>query len=104
MTCVFYSTVTPIIATAIMFASNGHFHIRFIDTLFICVSAATGTGLATVELSSLTAWQQAILVILELVGSPVRPTFLLAILVTNAVLFSRRQSHGSLFMSGSGTS
>lgn len=42
------------------------------DSLFICVSAVTGTGLATVDLSSLTAWQQAIIVILELTGNQVR--------------------------------
>ena len=43
----------------------------FVDALFICISAATGTGLVTVDLSSLTAWQQVILVILEFVGNPV---------------------------------
>ncbi|TFK93269.1 TrkH-domain-containing protein [Polyporus arcularius HHB13444] len=59
----------PLLGAAILFASNGEFPVRFIDALFICVSGATGTGLVTVDLSSLTVWQQVLLVILELVGN-----------------------------------
>ncbi|KAI0718158.1 TrkH-domain-containing protein [Cerioporus squamosus] len=59
----------PLFGAAILFASNGDFPVTFIDALYICVSGATGTGLVTVDLSSLTVWQQVILVILELVGN-----------------------------------
>jgi len=65
------SLLTPLIWAFIFWASNGRIHVKFIDSLFICVSAVTGTGLITSDLSSLTAWQQTILVILEIVGSPV---------------------------------
>ncbi|RPD56080.1 TrkH-domain-containing protein [Lentinus tigrinus ALCF2SS1-7] len=61
--------IVPLIGAAILFASNGEFSVRFIDALYICVSGATGTGLVTVDLSSLTVWQQVILVILELIGN-----------------------------------
>jgi len=65
------SLLTPLIWAVIFWASNGKVRVKFIDSLFICVSAVTGTGLVTLDLSSLTAWQQTILVILEIVGSPV---------------------------------
>ncbi|GJE92662.1 TrkH-domain-containing protein [Phanerochaete sordida] len=61
----------PIAVAGIFVASNGRFTIEYIDALFVCVSAATGTGLSTIDLSSLTAWQQTILVILEIVGNQV---------------------------------
>jgi len=41
--------------------------IEYIDSLFICVSGVTGTGLATVDLSALTLWQQFIIVIVSLI-------------------------------------
>ncbi len=66
-----HSVTVPLIGATILFASNGEFPVRFIDALFICVSGATGSGLVTVDLSSLTVWQQVILVILELVGNQV---------------------------------
>lgn len=65
------SLIIPLFLSAIFWASNGEFPVRFIDSLFLCVSAATGTGLGTVDLSALTAWQQTILVILQILGSPV---------------------------------
>lgn len=65
------SVILPLFWSTVLWASNGKFQVKFIDSLFICVSAATGTGLATIDLSALTAWQQAILVILEIIGSPV---------------------------------
>ncbi|TFK48774.1 TrkH-domain-containing protein [Heliocybe sulcata] len=63
--------LTPLVFSAILWRSNGRFKIAYIDSLFLCVSSVTGTGLYTVDLSALTAWQQAILVFLELIGSPV---------------------------------
>ena len=44
----------------------------FIDALFLCYSALTVTGLSTVNLSTLTAFQQAILFVLMGVGNVVR--------------------------------
>ncbi|KAF9644533.1 TrkH-domain-containing protein [Thelephora ganbajun] len=61
----------PLFWATIFWASNGKFYVKFIDALFLCISAATGTGLGSIDLSGLTAWQQAILVILEIIGSPV---------------------------------
>jgi hypothetical protein len=65
------STFTPLIFSAIFYASNGQNHISYIDALFNSVSAMTVCGLASVDLSSLTAWQQVILFIQMCLGSPV---------------------------------
>ncbi|KAI0060371.1 TrkH-domain-containing protein [Artomyces pyxidatus] len=64
-------TLIPLISAAIFFASNGEFHVGYTDALFTCISAMTGTGLQPFDLSGITPWQQVILVILELTGSPV---------------------------------
>ncbi len=63
------STLVPIIDAGILCASSTTFSIEYIDSLFICVSGVTGTGLATasVDLSALTPWQQVIIVIVSLV-------------------------------------
>ncbi|KAI0753123.1 cation transport protein-domain-containing protein [Daedaleopsis nitida] len=66
-----FFTFTPLIFSAIFYASNGEFHIDYIDCLFICVSAMTVCGLATVDLSSLTPFQQVLLFIQMCLGSPV---------------------------------
>lgn len=66
----------PLFWTVVFWASNGKFHVKFVDSLFLCISAATGTGLITLDLSALTAWQQTILVILEIAGSPVTVSWL----------------------------
>ncbi|THV06206.1 hypothetical protein K435DRAFT_773402 [Dendrothele bispora CBS 962.96] len=64
-------TFTPLIFSAIFYASNGQTHISYVDSLFLSVSAMTVCGLATVDLSSLTPWQQVILFIQMCLGSPV---------------------------------
>ncbi|OSD00246.1 TrkH-domain-containing protein [Trametes coccinea BRFM310] len=66
-----FFTFTPLIFSGIFYASNGEFHIDYIDCLYNCVSAMTVCGLATVDLSSLTAFQQALLFIQMCLGSPV---------------------------------
>ncbi|KAJ7496885.1 cation transport protein-domain-containing protein [Mycena latifolia] len=68
---ILFFTFTPLIFSAIFYASNGHYQISYIDSLFNCVSAMTVCGLATVDLSSLTAWQQTILFFQMCLGSPV---------------------------------
>jgi hypothetical protein len=82
---------TPLISAGIFYAANGQFQIReclghdsslatcdsqrfivaFIDALFLCYSALTVTGLSTVNLSTLTVFQQAILYVLMGVGNVV---------------------------------
>ncbi|KAF8169153.1 cation transport protein-domain-containing protein [Mycena galopus ATCC 62051] len=61
-------TIIPLIASAIYYGCNGRFHISFLDSLFICYSAMTVTGLSTIDLSTTTPWQQAILYILMIIG------------------------------------
>ncbi|ESK97349.1 potassium transporter [Moniliophthora roreri MCA 2997] len=68
---ILFFTFTPLIFSAIFYASNGQNHISYIDALFNCVSAITVCGLATVDLSSLTPWQQVILFIQMCLGTPV---------------------------------
>jgi len=64
-------TFIPVIFSCIFYASNGRFHVSFLDSMFLCYSAMTVTGLSTVNLSTITGWQQAILYILmTIVSSP----------------------------------
>ena len=72
-----HSTFTPLIFSGIFYAVNGEFHISYIDCLFNCVSAMTVCGLATVDLSTLTGFQQALLFIQMCLGSPVSRTFII---------------------------
>ncbi|KAF5353410.1 hypothetical protein D9756_007889 [Leucocoprinus leucothites] len=58
----------PLIASGIFYASNGRYHVNFLDALFMCYSAMTVTGLATVNMSTLTPWQQVIMFILMMMG------------------------------------
>lgn len=59
----------PFMVSGIFYACNGRYHIDYIDSLFLCVSAMTVTGLATVNLSSLTPWQQVMLALLMVFGN-----------------------------------
>ena len=61
--------LVPLVLSGIFYASNGRFHIRYIDSLFLCYSAMTDTGLTTVNLSTLTAWQQVLLYLLLMLVS-----------------------------------
>ena len=65
------STFTPIFFSIIFYASNGRYKISYIDSLFNCVSAMMVCGLATVDLSSLTPFQQALLFIQMCIGNQV---------------------------------
>lgn len=67
-----FSTLTPLIFSGIFFASNGRYPVAYIDALFNSVSAMTVCGLATVNLSQLTVWQQVLLFIQMCIGNPVR--------------------------------
>jgi len=65
----------PLIFSGVFYASNGRFHIAYIDALFNSVSAMAVCGLASVDLSSLTGWQQMILFIQMCIGNPVCQLF-----------------------------
>ncbi|PBK92420.1 TrkH-domain-containing protein [Armillaria gallica] len=58
----------PLVSSGIFYGCNGRFHISFLDSLFLCYSAMTVTGLSTVNLSTLTAWQQVMLFLLMMIG------------------------------------
>ncbi|RPD57724.1 hypothetical protein L226DRAFT_512491 [Lentinus tigrinus ALCF2SS1-7] len=66
-----FFTFTPLIFSGIFYGANGEFPVSYIDCLFNCVSAMTVCGLATVDLSSLTGFQQALLFVQMCLGSPV---------------------------------
>lgn len=66
-----YFVFTSLLASAIFYASNGENHVSYTDSLFLCVSAMTISGLNTVNLSILTTWQQFILFFLMAIGGGV---------------------------------
>ncbi|KAG2132282.1 cation transport protein-domain-containing protein [Suillus bovinus] len=66
---VIFFTLTPLIFSGILYASNGKYPISYIDALYNSVSAITMCGLATVNLSQLTAWQQVLLFIQMCIGN-----------------------------------
>ncbi|THH31587.1 hypothetical protein EUX98_g2629 [Antrodiella citrinella] len=59
----------PLVSAAIFWGANGRFQISFVDALFLCYSALSVTGLSTVNLSTCTAFQQAILFFLMCIGN-----------------------------------
>ncbi|KAF8060927.1 potassium transporter [Lyophyllum atratum] len=59
----------PLVMSGIFYACNGRFKIKFLDSLFLCYSAMTGTGLATRNLSTLTPFQQVQLWLLMAFGT-----------------------------------
>jgi hypothetical protein len=77
-----YFVLVIILASVVLYGSNTSFHLSYVDAIFLCASAMTNTGLNTVNLSALTAWQQAILFILMLMGD--------LTLVTVVVVFIRK--------------
>ncbi|KAJ1305946.1 hypothetical protein OPQ81_010663 [Rhizoctonia solani] len=88
---VLFFTFTPLISAAILYAANGLYPVSFIDALFNCVSAMTVTGLATIDLSQLTGFQQAILFVLMCIGNPVIISWF--IVYTRRRFFQKRLSH-----------
>ncbi|KAH9911185.1 cation transport protein-domain-containing protein [Fomitopsis serialis] len=66
------TTFTPLIFSGILYATNGEYHISYIDCLFCCVTSMTVCGLATINLSTLTPFQQFLLFAQMCLGSPVR--------------------------------
>lgn len=122
-----YFLLVPLVFGAIFFGANGEFHIceyipsfiishslnamhdivAFIDSLFLCYSALTVTGLSTVNLSTLTPFQQAILFFLMIIGNVVRlfsSKTLTDTLVANVCPCGRLSWHGSWSSFGNTTS
>ncbi|KAF8178668.1 cation transport protein-domain-containing protein [Mycena galopus ATCC 62051] len=88
---ILFFTFTPLIFSGIFYASNGQYHISYIDALFNCVSAMTVCGLATVDLSALTGWQQAILFVQMCLGSPVVVSWVMV--YTRKYYFAKKFEH-----------
>lgn len=59
----------PLISSGIFYACNGRYHVSYLDSLFLCYSSMTVTGLSTVNLSTITVWQQVMLYLLMLAVS-----------------------------------
>ncbi|KZV88401.1 hypothetical protein EXIGLDRAFT_839267 [Exidia glandulosa HHB12029] len=70
-------TFTPLIFSVLFYAANGRFHISYVDGLFLCVTSMTVTGLSTVDLSQLTAVQQAMMFVQTCLGSLVGVSWLM---------------------------
>lgn len=66
---VLWFIINPIFWSIIFYVSSGQYPVSYIDSLFLCTSAHTVTGLSTVNLSTLTGFQQAILFYLMCVGN-----------------------------------
>ncbi|KAH6913933.1 potassium transporter [Coprinopsis sp. MPI-PUGE-AT-0042] len=70
-------TFTPLVFSVIFYLSNGRNKISYVDSLFNCISAMAVCGLATVDLSSLTPFQQVLLFIQMCIGSPIVVSWLI---------------------------
>jgi hypothetical protein len=66
----------PLILSGVFYGISTAYQIPYIDCLLNCVSAMTVTGLATVNLSTLSTMQQVLLFLQQLVGSMVSPSLL----------------------------
>ncbi|POS71411.1 hypothetical protein DHEL01_v210196 [Diaporthe helianthi] len=67
-----YFTIVCLISSVIFWrSSEPAFSISYTDSLFIVVSAMTEAGLNTVNLSTLTTWQQTMLFLLIMLGSTI---------------------------------
>ncbi|KAH8823862.1 potassium transporter [Flagelloscypha sp. PMI_526] len=97
-------TFIPLIASGIFFASNGQYPVSYVDSLFLCYSSMTVTGLSTVNLSTITAWQQVILYLLMMMYNVVTMVSWIMVLVRKEyfkrkceyVVNSRRSLRGML--------
>ncbi|KZZ93919.1 cation transporter [Ascosphaera apis ARSEF 7405] len=89
-----YYFFTVLLASVILWGSSTpprSVHVPYTDALFLCVSAMTLSGLNTVNLSDLNTFQQVILFLLTILGSPV--------LVSAVVVLIRKTAFESRFKS-----
>ncbi|CAI7597372.1 unnamed protein product [Penicillium viridicatum] len=86
----FYFTATCMIASIIFYLTSTPWQsVAYVDSIFMCVSAMTGAGLNTVDLSTLNTFQQAILFTLLILGH--------AILISLTVLVVRKRAFEAKF-------
>ncbi|KAJ5921859.1 hypothetical protein N7516_009562 [Penicillium verrucosum] len=86
----FYFTATCMIASVIFYLTSTSWQsVAYVDSIFMCVSAMTGAGLNTMDLSSLNTFQQAILFTLLILGH--------AILISLTVLVVRKRAFEAKF-------
>ncbi|CAG8157265.1 unnamed protein product [Penicillium nalgiovense] len=86
----FYFIATCIIASIILYLTSTSWRsVAYVDSIFMCVSAMTGAGLNTLDLSSLNSFQQAVLFSLLILGH--------AVLISLTVLLVRKRAFESKF-------
>ncbi|EKV18900.1 Potassium transporter, putative [Penicillium digitatum PHI26] len=85
-----YFIATCMIASIIFYLTSTPWRsVAYVDSIFLCVSAMTGAGLNTVDLSTLNSFQQAVLFILLILGH--------AILISLTVLLVRKRAFEAKF-------
>ncbi|CAI7629852.1 unnamed protein product [Penicillium glandicola] len=85
-----YFIATCIITSIIFYlTSTPWLSVGYVDSIFLCVSAMTGAGLNTVDLSTLNSFQQAVLFTLLMLGH--------AILISLTVLLVRKRAFEAKF-------
>lgn len=93
-----YFILVIVVSSVILYGSNtAGFSLAYIDAIFLCTSAMCSIGLSTVNLSSLTGFQQSVLFVLMLLGD--------LTIVTISVVIVRRYHFGKKirgFLEGSG--
>jgi len=76
--CYFIAAI--LISSAIFYGANtADFHVRYIDALFLCCSAMCNVGLNTVNLGSINAFQQSVLLVMMLMGDLTLVTILVVV-------------------------
>ncbi|OAA76971.1 Cation transporter [Akanthomyces lecanii RCEF 1005] len=86
-----YFIVVCLLSSAVFWASSsqhGGSRISYIDSLFVVVSAMTEAGLNTVNLSTMTTWQQTMLFLLIICGSTIWVS--IGTVVARKLVFHRR--------------
>lgn len=67
-----YFIVVTMLASLIFWGSSSDYNrVSYTDSLFMVTSAFTNTGLNTINISDITTWQQVLLWILMIIGSPI---------------------------------
>lgn len=84
-----YFILGTLLFSLIFWASSQPLHgVSFADSLFMVTSAFTNTGLNSVDISDLTTWQQVLLWLLLILGSPITVSFVTVVVRRHA--FKRR--------------
>ncbi|KAJ5901601.1 hypothetical protein N7495_002129 [Penicillium taxi] len=80
-----YFIITCVVSSIVFYLTSTPWRsVSYTDSIFLCVSAMTGAGMNTVDLSTLHSFQQAILFVLIILGS--------VVLVSNVVLLVRKRA------------